>query len=166
MTRKIAIDIGGTMTSSLKARDLGNGEFLYPPPFEGCLEVIGDLAAEYGGHNLYIISKATGDARIAANIELLRRWNFLERVGMPPENVFIYDGKKFGRDEKARYVADNGITDMIDDAPEVFADLPPTVRCFIFNPDAEELAEYAPKLAGRHLTIVRDWADFYRHFWI
>lgn len=161
---KIAIDIGGTMTLSLKERDQGDGTFTYPEPFKDCFEVISRLAAKFGGENLFIISKASGSARIEANHELLRRWEFTRRFNVPTKNIVIYDGREFGRDKKAKYVTQFGITDMIDDSLEVLMEMPDSVRLIAYKPDSLELKRYSHLYMSRPLYIIEGWRELGHFF--
>ncbi len=162
---RIGFDVGGVLASTLEERKIvGPDEteiFRLEPPFEGALEVLCALARVVGGENLFIISRACGTHRIEAVWALLRSWNFSQATGLPEENVFVYSG---GRDEKARFVAQHGIDCMVDDRVEVLTEMDPSVRVIAFNPVPKEMQEFLPKLAGRELTVVTNWAELGRHF--
>lgn len=155
--RKIGIDIGGVLGPQLKERAQADGTIsLEPGPQPGAQNGISALIEALGGEKIFIVSRASSSAKVAANWQWLWHW-FLKFIpDLPATNIVIFDAP---RSEKGKIVERLGLTTMVDDRYEVLVDMPEGVELIVYCPVPEERERFSDKLNGRAVKEVFSWEE-------
>lgn len=140
---KLGIDFGNTIVRRVEG---------VQTPFDGALDYITEFVQ--WGIPIYLISKVNEEQKIGV-CEWLDSNKFFSRTGVPEKNLYFCEK----RHQKAYITSNLGITHHVDDRPEVFANMDPNVRKYIFNPNPEEVIEYFNLLYNA--ALMKDWKMVY-----
>ena len=159
---RIAIDIGGVLAPKMGERRLADGTYCTNfEPKEGAFDAVRKLVKKIGAENVFVLSRVSGESKIKVNWDWLRQWEFFHITGVLEQNVIIFDGE---RKQKAYYVREHGITCMVDDRLEVLVEMNEGIRLVAFCPEQSELDQFAAKLFGRPVMVLRKWLHFETYF--
>ncbi len=145
--KRLGIDLGNTLILKVDGQ-------VYVQ--DGALITIKSLMDRHFGQEVYIVSKVTPAQEVRARAWLERN-GFFELLGIPKTHLHFCAE----RCEKGPICQGLGITHFIDDRPEVFAHMDPSVCRFLFKPRQEDLVEFDGKLPGAH--IVAHWSEVESH---
>jgi hypothetical protein len=140
---KLSIDFGDTIVRRV------NG---VQTPFDGAIMAISTFVQME--IPVYIISKVDEQQKIGV-LSWLKESDFHKITGVDEANVFFCEK----RSQKA-YIASNlGITHHVDNRPDVFTNMDPHVRKYLFNPKPEEVVEFFNLLYNT--VLMKDWEMVY-----
>lgn len=147
--RKLGIDFGNTIITTGDGTLWGT-EHLKCPPNEGVISSLRKLVPAFGDENVFVVSRVESERTKSKTLEWLATHAF-QQTGLLLRNIkFCWE-----RSEKGPIVSELGITDFIDDRPEVMANLPETCKYrYLYRPINGDLEQWD------HKAVVYDnWYD-------
>jgi hypothetical protein len=149
--RILGLDLGNTIVKPGK-------DGVMTAVFPDAVETIRRLKASHFGDRVYIISKVNEAQRLRAEA-FLRESSFLADVGIPREQVLFCAERR----DKAPLAAAIGITDFVDDRPEVLAHMDGRVsKRIAYDPNPADMALHQAQLRG--VLIAKNWLNIAEMF--